>query len=86
MDDLSLAHSRYNCTYHIVFIPRYCKKAMFGTLRRGVGEILGKVCKMEKSGDHKGSDNARSCSHVCIDSAEKECVKSDRKDQRKKVR
>ena len=22
MDDLSLAHSRYNCTYHIVFIPK----------------------------------------------------------------
>lgn len=26
MDDLSLAHSRYNCTYHIVFIPKYRRK------------------------------------------------------------
>ena len=48
MDDLSLAHSRYNCTYHIVFIPKYRRKAMFGTLRKEVGEILGKVCKMEE--------------------------------------
>ena len=47
MDDLSLAHSKYNCTYHIVFIPKYRRKAMFGQLRREVGEILGKVCKME---------------------------------------
>ena len=48
MDDLSLAHSRYNCTYHIVFIPKYRRKAMFGALRKEVGEILGKVCKMEE--------------------------------------
>ena len=47
MDDLSLAHSRYNCTYHIVFIPKYRRKMMFGTLCKKVGEILGKVCGME---------------------------------------
>lgn len=39
MDDLSLAHSRYNCMYHIVFIPKYRRKTMFGALRREVGEI-----------------------------------------------
>ena len=48
MDDLSLAHSRYNCTYHIVFIPKYRRKVMFGNLRKEVGEILGRVCKMEE--------------------------------------
>ncbi len=48
MDDLSLAHSRYNCTYHIVFIPKYRRKTMFGELRREVGEILGKICRMEE--------------------------------------
>ena len=47
MDNQSLAHSRYNCTYHIVFIPKYRRKVMFGALRKEVGEILGKVCKME---------------------------------------
>ena len=48
MDNLSLAHSRYNCTYHIVFIPKYRRKVMFGTLLKEVGEILGRVCKMEE--------------------------------------
>ena len=48
MEDNSLSHSRYNCTYHIVFIPKYRRKAMFGALRKEVGEILNKVCKMEE--------------------------------------
>ena len=47
MDNLSLSHSRYNCTYHIVFIPKYRCKIMFGNLRREVGEAISKVCKME---------------------------------------
>ena len=47
MDNQSLSHSRYNCTYHIVFIPKYRRKVMFGDLRREVGEAIGKVCKME---------------------------------------
>ena len=48
MDNQSLAHSRYNCTYHIVFIPKYRRKVMFGKLRKDVGEILGKVCKNKR--------------------------------------
>lgn len=48
MDNQSLSHSRYNCTYHIVFIPKYRRKVMFGALCKEVGEILGKVCKMEE--------------------------------------
>ena len=47
MDDLSLAHSRYNCTYHIVYISKNRRKVTFGELRKEIGEIIGKVCKME---------------------------------------
>lgn len=47
MDNQSLAHSRYNCTYHIVFIPKYRRKAMFGKLKKDVAESISKVCKME---------------------------------------
>ena len=46
MDDQSLAHTRYNCTYHIVFIPKYRRKVMFGQLRKDVGTILRKLCEM----------------------------------------
>ena len=47
MDNLSLSHSRYNCTYHLVFIPKYRRKVMFGNLRKEVGEAISKVCIME---------------------------------------
>ncbi len=47
MDNQSLSYSLYNCTYHIVFIPKYQRKVMIVALRREDGEILGKICKME---------------------------------------
>ena len=43
MDNQSLSHSRYNCTYHIVFIPKYRRKVVFGALRKEVGEAISKV-------------------------------------------
>ena len=46
MDDLSLTHTKYNCTYHIVFVPKYRRKVMYGQLRQEVGQILSTVCKI----------------------------------------
>ena len=47
MDDQSLAHSKYNCTYHIVFIPKYRRKIMYGEVRTEIGEIIKYICKLE---------------------------------------
>ena len=47
MDNQSLAHSKYNCIYHIVWIPKYRRKALFGEYRREMGEIIGRICKLE---------------------------------------
>ena len=79
MDDLSLSHSKYNCTYHIVFIPKYRKKAMFGNLRKEIGEIIGKVCKMEDVTIIKAA--TLPCAYVCFHSAQSKCFKGDREDQ-----
>lgn len=46
MDDKSIAHTKYNCTYHIVFIPKYRRKAMYGRIGKEIGEILSTVCKI----------------------------------------
>lgn len=81
MDNQNLSHSRYNCTYHIVFIPKYRRKVMFGKLRREVVEILGKVCKMEGVTILKAA-TPRSCAYVCIYSTEAECGKGRRTDKR----
>ncbi len=32
MDNQILAHTKYNCTYHIVFIPKYRRKVMYGKI------------------------------------------------------
>lgn len=46
MDNQILAHTKYNCTYHIVFIPKYRRKVMYGEIGKEVGEILSIVCKI----------------------------------------
>ena len=46
MDDLSLTHTKYNCTYHVIFVPKYRRKVMYGQLKQEVGQILSTVCKI----------------------------------------
>lgn len=36
----SLSHTRWDCKYHVVFIPKRRKKAIYGALRRNLGEIF----------------------------------------------
>ena len=43
-DDLSLSHTRWNCKYHIVFIPKYCRKEIYGKLRFDIGQIIRQLC------------------------------------------
>ena len=46
MNDIhSLAHSKWNCKYHIVFAPKYRRKAMYGEKGREIGAILRELCK-----------------------------------------
>ncbi|BET22666.1 IS200/IS605 family transposase [Solobacterium moorei] len=43
-DDSSLSHTRWNCKYHIVFISKYRRKAIYGKLRADIGGILRQLC------------------------------------------
>lgn len=43
-DDSSLSHRKWNCKYHIVFIPKYRRKAIYGKLRADIGQILRQLC------------------------------------------
>ena len=45
MDSKSLSHTKWKCQYHIVFIPKYRKKKLFGQLKCDVREILSTLCK-----------------------------------------
>lgn len=44
-DDSSLSHTRWNCKYHIVFIPKYRRKAIYGKLKADIGSILRQLCE-----------------------------------------
>nr|WP_044477866.1 transposase [Paenibacillus antibioticophila] len=39
MDKSSLAHMCWNCTYHIVFAPKYRRQMTYGKMKRGFGGI-----------------------------------------------
>ena len=49
MDNQSIAHTRWNCTYHIVMIPKYRRKVMYGQVKKDLGEILRKLCDMSEA-------------------------------------
>ena len=38
------SHVRWYCRYHIVIVPKYRQKAIFGTLRKDIGKILRELC------------------------------------------
>ena len=44
-----LSHTRWDCKYHIVFIPKRRKKKVFGVLRRHLGEIFHELALHKES-------------------------------------
>ncbi len=43
MDEQSLSHTKWKCQHHIVIVPKYRRKAIYGKLRKDIGEILRKL-------------------------------------------
>ena len=43
----SLSHVRWYCRYHVILVPKYRKRAIFGSLRKSIGGILRKLCEQE---------------------------------------
>ena len=48
MDSSSLAHCKWECQYHIVFVPKYRKKKLYGVVRDDVREFIRTLCKYKK--------------------------------------
>ena len=44
MDTESLAHTKWNCNYHIVFAPKYRRQVIYGKLKKDIGKILRDLC------------------------------------------
>ena len=55
MDDAeSLSHTRWECKYHVVFIPKYRRKALYVELRRHLGEVFRKLAERKESRIEEG--------------------------------
>ena len=60
----SQPHVRWYCRYHVVFVPKYRKKAIFGSLRQGIGKIQRDLCEqhgVELVEGHALSDHVYLC-------------------------
>ena len=59
MDSKSLSHTKWKCQYHIVFIPKYRKKQLYGRLREDVRDVIKTLCQ------NKGVEIVEGA--VCVD-------------------
>jgi putative transposase len=50
----SLSHTKWECKYHIVFIPKYRKKALFSELRRYLGPVFRRLAEQRESRIEEG--------------------------------
>jgi putative transposase len=50
----SLNHTKWACQYHVVFIPKYRKKVIYGELRRYLGEVLRRLAQHRESDVEEG--------------------------------
>ena len=71
----SLSHVRWDCKYHVVIVPKYRKKAIYGQLRREMGGILRELFKQkgaEVVEGHAMMDHV----HLCVSIPPKHSVSS----------
>ena len=48
LDTNSLAHTKWNCKYHIVFAPKYRRRVIYGKIRADIGIMLRKLCEYKE--------------------------------------
>ena len=61
----SQAHVKWDCKYHLVFVPKYRRKAIYGSLRQQIGRILRELCEqmgVELLEGHALADHV----HLCV--------------------
>ena len=71
----SLSHSKWDCTYHVVFVPKYRRKAMFGEIRKFLGPVFHELARQKECRiveGHLMPDHV----HMCIEIPPKYAVSS----------
>ena len=50
----SLSHAKWDCKYHVVFIPKYRRKALYGQLRKEIGDVFHQLAQRRQSKIERG--------------------------------
>ena len=61
----SLSHSRWDCKYHVVFVPKRRRKALFGTIRQKLGPVFRELARQKECQIVEGHLMADHV-HMCI--------------------
>jgi len=48
LDVGSLAHTKWNCKYHIVFAPKYRRQIIYGKIKQDIGIMLRRLCEYKQ--------------------------------------
>jgi putative transposase len=55
MDEVgTLSHTKWQCKYHVVLIPKYRRKALYTGLRRYLGEVFRRLAEQKESRIEEG--------------------------------
>ena len=54
MDQESLSHTKWECKYHVVFIPKLRRKTLYGELRKHLGELFRQLARQRESQIEEG--------------------------------
>lgn len=71
----SLSHSKWDCKYHVVFVPKYRRRVMFGEIRQFLGPIFHELARQKECRileGHLMPDQV----HMCIEIPPKYAVSS----------
>ena len=66
-DWTSLSHVRWDCKYHVVIVPKYRKKVLYGRIRKRVGEVIRDLCRqrgVELLEGHLMADHVHMCLQI----------------------
>ena len=71
----SLSHSKWNCKYHVIFVPKKRKKVIYGQIRKELGKIFHELSKQKESRIIEGNLSLDHV-HMCIEIPPKYAVAS----------
>ena len=61
----SLSHVRWECKYHVVIIPKYRRRVLYGKLKHRIGQILRALCR-QKGVDLLEGHSMPDHIHMCL--------------------